>query len=265
MPDWRTYESVAEAYERAQAPRLALPARDLVSFAGVAPGALVLDVGTGTGVAAEAAREAGAGLAVGVDASPAMLEVARRIRPDLTLAAAEALDLPFPAATFDLLLANFVVTHFKKYDTALYDMIRVLKPGGRLAVSTWATEPEDEFQRTWRALIESVVGREMLRGAMKDAVPWEEHLGDARRLEAALRDSGLRPVSTERREYRFRLPVDDYVLGRETSASGRFVRKMLGERSYPAFRERALDAFTTRFGDHVGDFRRVVLAVGTKP
>lgn len=265
MPDWRTYDGVAEAYERAQAPRLALPARDLVAFAGVAPGARVLDVGTGTGVAAEAARETGAGLVAGVDASPEMLSVARRARPGVALAAAEALDLPFRDGTFDLVLANFVITHFKKWDTALFELIRVLKHGGRLAVSAWAAEPEDEFQRAWRELIESVVGREMLRGAMKDAVPWEEHFGDPRRLETSLRDARLRSVTVERREYRFRLSVEDYLVGRETSTSGRFVRGMLGDRSYPAFRERAMKSFADRFGDHVGDYRRVLLAVGTKP
>src|SRR3972149_880572 len=57
MSDWRSYDNVAETYERVHAPRFAEVARDLASLAGAGPGARVLDVGTGTGVAAEAAGE----------------------------------------------------------------------------------------------------------------------------------------------------------------------------------------------------------------
>src|SRR2546423_1462055 len=68
-PDWRAYDSVAEAYAAVQQPRMALPAADLVELAEVGAGARVLDVGTGTGVVARAAvATAGPdGLVVGVD------------------------------------------------------------------------------------------------------------------------------------------------------------------------------------------------------
>ena len=57
MDDWRSYDRTAETYERIHAPRFVEPARDLVALAGVRAGAKVLDVGTGTGVAAEVARD----------------------------------------------------------------------------------------------------------------------------------------------------------------------------------------------------------------
>src|SRR2546423_8791247 len=53
-PDWRAFDSVAEPYARSQAPRMAMPAGDLVREVGIAPGWRVLRVGTGTGVAARA-------------------------------------------------------------------------------------------------------------------------------------------------------------------------------------------------------------------
>src|SRR5207244_4106941 len=106
----------------------------------------VLDVGTGTGVVASAARKAGAD-AVGVDASLSMLLVGREARPDVPVAAAEAIDLPFRDGTFDAVTAGFVLSHFARVETALFDLIRVLRPGGKLAVTTWG-ETEDEFQRT---------------------------------------------------------------------------------------------------------------------
>ncbi|HEX9377526.1 MAG TPA: methyltransferase domain-containing protein [Actinomycetota bacterium] len=263
--DWRTYESIAETYERVHAPRTAIVGRDLVTAAGVHAGQRVLDVGTGTGVVADAARESvGDGVVVGVDASPAMLAVGHRERPSVNLAAAVALDLPFRDATFDVVTAGFVLSHFQKPDTALFDMIRVLKPNGRLAVTAWG-ETEDEFQRTWRELIEQVAPHEMLQDALERAMPGEERFRDPRRLEGALRDAGLRPVTVEKREYRFTIRLDDYVDGRTTAASGRFVRDMLGDPAWGSFVERARATFHERFPDPLVDFRDVLIAVATKP
>ena len=121
MDDWRSYDGIAETYERINAPRLAQPAGDLVALAQPPHGGRVLDVGTGTGVAASAAASllGPEGVPVGVDVSLGMLAQAARSRPSLRLAAAEAIDLPFRDATFDAVTANFVVSHFTKYQTAL--------------------------------------------------------------------------------------------------------------------------------------------------
>jgi ubiquinone/menaquinone biosynthesis C-methylase UbiE len=67
----------------------------------------VLDVGSGTGVAAAVAADAGADV-VAIDASLGMLAVARRTRPSLALAGAEAIDLPFADGAFDAVVGNFV-------------------------------------------------------------------------------------------------------------------------------------------------------------
>jgi hypothetical protein len=72
-------------------------------------------------------------------------------------------------------------------------------------------------------------------------------------------------VRTERREYRFVYPLDDYVEGLGTWSTGRFVRSMLGEDGWARFLERAHATFADRFADPVNDFREVWLAVGTRP
>ena len=266
MNDWKRYDLVADTYERVRAPLTAAVAADLVTLTGAGPGARILDVGTGTGVAADAAAYTAGdgGLAVGVDMAPRMLAVAHRARPGLRLAAAQAIQLPFRDATFDAVIASFVLQEFKRFDTALFDLLRVLKAGGRFAASTWAAE-EDELQRTWRSLVEATVSKEMVRSALADAVPWWERFGAAGTLKDTLHESGLRQVKVERRTYRFSMDRDDYIAEQGTRALGRFVHGMLGDRGWASFEERARKTFAERFGEQVDDSRDVLLVVGTKP
>jgi ubiquinone/menaquinone biosynthesis C-methylase UbiE len=266
MNEWRSYDGVAETYERVHAPRMAEPARDLIELAGSPSGGRILDVGTGTGVAAAIARESMGtdGLVVGVDVSLGMLGVAAVARPSLRLAAASAIDLPFRDGTFEVVVANFVLSHFTRYETALHDITRVLRPGGRLAVSAWAERDTDDLQRTWLELVEGVVGQEMLGDAHAQAVPWGDRFTDRGALEEALIGAGLRRVRTELREYHFVYALDEYVEGLETWSTGRFVRSMLGDASWEGFRRQAREVFEERFADPVNDFRRVWHAVGTK-
>jgi len=263
--DFRHYAGVAETYERVRAPITAAVAPDLAALAELAAGARVLDIGTGTGVAAAAAISAAPGAAVvGVDRSPEMLGVGRRARPGLRMAAAEAIQLPFRDATFDVALANFVLAEFARYDTALFELIRVLRPGGKLAASTWSLG-EDELSRRWRLLIEEAIGQELVLSARQDAIPWAERFGRPDSLEETLRDSGLRPVRVERRSYRFAMTRDDYVAEQSTRALGRFVREMLGEPDWESFLERARSSFASAYGERIEDTREVLIAVGTKP
>ncbi|MGZ8599016.1 MAG: class I SAM-dependent methyltransferase [Actinomycetota bacterium] len=263
MNDWRTYDDVADAYERIHAPRLAEPARDLVALAAVPAGGRVLDVGTGTGVAAEAAAAVGCRV-IGVDESIGMLRVARGARPAIPVAAARVIDLPFRDGTFDAVVGSFVLAHFTKYQTALYDMLRVLRPGGRLALTAWA-DHADELSRTWRELVESVVPPSILDPAMAERLPWHDRFRDREPIEEALMDAGMRGVRTEIRRYRFRYAMDEYVEGLSTWATGRFVRSMLGEPAFGSFMEHARAVFTERFADPVNDFRDVVFATAAKP
>lgn len=263
MNDWRTYDAVAPTYDRVHAPRFAEPARDLVAAAGVAGGERVLDVGSGTGVLAEAADAAGA-FAVGIDRSLAMLATGRERRHRLRLVAAEAIDLPFADRTFDVVLGNFVLAHFAKVETALFDLRRVLRPQGRIGFTSWS-DGKDAYEATWLELVEGVVPRDMLAPAYGAAAPGHDRFKRPDAVEEALRDAGFRNVRTERKRYQWSYARDDLVDGLGTWTVGRFVRNMLGEPGWTSLMQRARAAFADRFPDPLTDFRDVVLAVGTLP
>jgi ubiquinone/menaquinone biosynthesis C-methylase UbiE len=263
MEDWRSYDGVAEIYERVHAPRFADAARDLVAALGIEGGQRVLDIGTGTGAAADEIARTDAKV-VGVDRSLRMLSVAHRERPSLPFVAADVLDLPFRDRTFDVVAGNFVFAHFAKVETALFELTRVLSRGGRIGFTTWS-DGKDAFQDTWIELIETVIPRDMLAPAYAAAAPGHDRFKQPQAIEEALRRSGFRPVRTERKRYQWTYPRDDLVEGLGTWAVGRFARNMLGESSWASFLERARTTFADRFPDPLNDFRDVVLAVGTLP
>jgi ubiquinone/menaquinone biosynthesis C-methylase UbiE len=262
MDDWRTYDRTAAIYERVHAPRLAAPARDLATLAGVAAGARVLDVGTGTGVAAGVAHELGASV-VGVDPSEGMLEVARTARPGIGFLAAQAIDLPFANGSFDVVLGTFVLAHFAKVETALFDIQRVTRPGGVLGFTTW-TDGRDAFTDTWRELVTTVVPDDLLAPTMDKAIPNHDRFTDRAAVEEVLLDAGLRHVRTEPAQYEWRYGRDEYIDGLTVWATGRFVREMLGEDGWERFLERVRATFAERFPDPLHDRRDVLLAIGTK-
>jgi SAM-dependent methyltransferase len=96
-------------------------------------GSRVLDVGCGTGRWLRRYRELGFD-AIGVDATPGMLQVAREQGTLAPVIAGEACSLPFADATFDCVSDITVVQHIPRSDQtqALHEMVRVLRPGGRL-------------------------------------------------------------------------------------------------------------------------------------
>jgi ubiquinone/menaquinone biosynthesis C-methylase UbiE len=260
--DWRSFDEVAETYARVREPVHEPPARDLVSELGPPAEGGLLDVGTGTGVLLGAAEKAGWSPAVGVDRSMPMLGQARAREPG-NVAAADAVDLPFRDGRFGAVASAFVIHTFPRYETALFDMIRVLRSGGRMGTATWAVG-DDEFARTWRGMAESYATRELLADAVGRAAPWRDRFADPARLEETLRDAGLRQVRVERREYRTSMSIEDYLAGREITAEGRFLRGMLTESLWERFRAQAAETFRSRFAEPIGDTYDVLVAVGTK-
>ena len=112
----------------------------LVTSAQVAPGEHVLDVATGTGHAALAAARVGAGV-TGIDYVPELIEIGRqraaaeRLDVDFVEAAAE--QLPFVDGSFDAAISAIGVMFAADHDRAAAELVRVVRPGGRIAVASW--------------------------------------------------------------------------------------------------------------------------------
>ncbi|MFZ1862670.1 MAG: methyltransferase domain-containing protein [Polyangiales bacterium] len=132
--------SAAEVYEEFFVPALFGPwAPRMVSAAELEPGMHVVDVACGTGVlAVEAAKAVSPGGAVvGVDLNPGMLAVARQKTRDVDWQEASAEALPFDDERFDAAVSQFGLMFFADQATAIGEMWRVLRPGGRLAIAVW--------------------------------------------------------------------------------------------------------------------------------
>lgn len=119
------------------------PAAQLVKRAGIRGGDRVLDVACGTGVVATTAARLGARV-TGLDLTPELLERARensRIAGvEIEWREGDVEKLPFDDGVFDVVVSQYGHIFAPRPEVALAEMLRVLKPGGTIAFSTWPPE-----------------------------------------------------------------------------------------------------------------------------
>jgi ubiquinone/menaquinone biosynthesis C-methylase UbiE len=143
------FDRLAADYDGAGA--FAWYGRRLVEEAGIRAGDRVLDVASGRGaVLFPAAESVGpTGSALGIDLSEEMVRAAnsdaaqRGITTQVLVMDGEQLD--FPDASFDAVLCGFGIMFFPNLGRALAEFRRVLKPGGRIGVSTWQVAQAEDL------------------------------------------------------------------------------------------------------------------------
>jgi len=266
---WRSYDSVVDAYDEAAVPRFLPLARDLVAAVAPPEGARVLDVGTGTGVAGQVAREVVGedGFVVGIDPSIAML--GRAVGRGLTVVAGMLPGLPCSDTAFDAVLANLVLSHLSDYDAGLADAVRVLRSPGRFGCTAWGPDAPAEGESDWAKADEILESLAVAHGIdvtpPTPPVPSEEELRPRENLEGALRRAGLIDVDIEPRTYHWSSSIDQYFVGREWRPRARYMRQQADERVWQEIHDRAAAELRSRFGETIRSVGQLWIAVGTKP
>ena len=145
------FDRIAPVYDNWAGGQHARVAAQLVDLAAPSKNAHVLDVGTGTGLVAHlVAPRVSPGLVIGIDLSENMLAVARMRNPkNVQFVGMAAEHLVFRPQTFELVTMGQALAYFAHPTTALEEANRVLRPGGRLAVScqrrSLSTRAQDLF------------------------------------------------------------------------------------------------------------------------
>lgn len=163
----------------------------MVEAAQVQPGQRVLDVGCGTGVFTRAAAErvGPAGEIIGLDINEGMLAVARRKAPHIEWRSGPAEALPFEDNRFDAVACQFALMFFAERRAALREMVRVLRPGGWLAVAVWDTVENTPGYSAMVGLLQRLFGAEAA-----NALRAPFNLGDTQLLREIFTDAGLPEV-----------------------------------------------------------------------
>jgi ubiquinone/menaquinone biosynthesis C-methylase UbiE len=179
----------AEVYDACFVPALFRQWAGVVAeAAAVASGERVLDVACGTGVLACAAadRVGPRGVVAGLDASEDMLDVARHNRPTIDWRHGRAEALPFADASFDAVVSQFGLMFFDDARAALREMVRVLRPVGRLAVAVCEALERSPGYAAFAALI-----RRLFDDRVADAFRAPFVLGDSQRLRSLCAAAGI--------------------------------------------------------------------------
>jgi SAM-dependent methyltransferase len=164
----------------------------VLDAARVGPGQKLLDVACGTGILARAAlaRVSPGGSVSGLDLNPGMLAVATKLEPGIAWRQGMAESLPYPDASFDVVVSQFGLMFFTDRLKAVSEMRRVLTQGGRLAVAVWDSLDHIPGYAAEVALVERISGE---HAANPLRAPFL--FGDTDELAALFKSAGVSDVS----------------------------------------------------------------------
>jgi SAM-dependent methyltransferase len=149
------HDALATSYHAFFAAVTSLATNPLLDAVRLHPGTRLLDVATGPGALAAEAANRGA-RTFGIDLSPQMIELARRLYPAIEFREADVEHLPFTDDAFDAVVCAFGLGHFPRPEVAVAECVRTLEPGGRIAFSWWEDPSRQRIQGIFRDAISEV-------------------------------------------------------------------------------------------------------------
>ncbi|AYC33896.1 methyltransferase domain-containing protein [Pseudomonas cavernae] len=260
----RTNRSPAEVYEEFFVPALFQQwGRRVAAEAGIGTGERVLDVACGTGVLACAAAESvgPGGAVVGLDPNEEMLAVARSKSARVEWRVGRAESLPFPDESFDAVVSQFGLMFFEDRSAALREMLRVLRPGGRLAVAVCDALEHSPGYAALAELLQRLFG-ERVAGAFR--APFL--LGDAQLLLALCSAAGIAEAQVMRHEGTVRFASIEALISTERACVWT-LGGLLDEAQFERLQQeagQALRAFAPADG-RVAFAMPVLIVTATKP
>jgi len=266
VSDWRSYDEIAERYDRVWSARFEAVAQRIWSLMPPRENDRMLDIGTGTGILPMALSKAGQafGLTVGCDRSAGMVLRARARVAGLDVLVADAISLPFQDGSFDVATASFVLSHIGDYPRALAEALRVLKPSGMLAVSNWA-RPSDPYSPAWSECLAEAISKPEAERALAEVAPWENYFSEEGHLAAALTKAGFSLLGCDVVDVESTFTIEQFLEDRELSSGGRLGLHLLGAEGWARFHAAATHTFQTRFGSSFRYQRRAIIVIGSKP
>ena len=237
----------------------------------IGSGNTVLDIATGPGEPALtiATHVGPEGAVFGIDPAPEMVDAARRATDHLGLRNAQfevaTVDhLPFPADTFDAVVSRFGVMFFPSPVDGVREMLRVLKPGQKLALAVWHFAENNPFHYS----VARVVARFVDSPPPVPDAPDAFRFASPGKLRGVLAEVGA--VSLSERVLRFTIQAsisleEFWTLRREMSESLREKLARLSGEELAEVKRQALDALQEYSTERGMSFRAEVLIVtGTK-
>ncbi|MBE0546306.1 MAG: methyltransferase domain-containing protein [Rubrivivax sp.] len=192
------WDRAVDAYARHWHGPLAGVQGELLSMAALSPGEAVLDVACGTGVVSVAAARAvgPAGRVLGIDIADAMVRAAQQRAEALALGQARfermgAEQLTLPDAGFDVALCSLGLMYVPDPETALRELHRVLRPGGRAVLAVWG----ERVRCGWAPLF-GIVDAEV----RSEVCPLFFRLGQDEALGRCCASVGLQVIAQRRRD-----------------------------------------------------------------
>ncbi|MGH9703551.1 MAG: class I SAM-dependent methyltransferase [Candidatus Acidiferrales bacterium] len=268
---WITAAQYWEKYRKVIRQMFAPVSQALIEDGRIVARDAVLDIATGPGEPAlSVASVVGPdGKVIGIDPAPEMVAAARRAADQFGFRNAQfevafANHLPFPADSFDAVVCRFGAMFFPSPVDAIREILRVLKPGGKLAMAVWDSADKNPFFHSMQKVIEQYVQSPPPGPDDPDAF----RFANSGKLRSVLREAGMIDPSERLLKFAIQAPIsaeDFWTLRCEMSEKLREKIAKLSREQLIEVKRQSLEALRAYSTDRGMSFPAQVLVVsGTK-